>query len=256
MSEWKMPGELLDSERELMSKITKCTDKKEAEEMRINCFSAILHYISLYCVGEIPVSYHDANNVSFITGFNIRIDPEYLGRAFKIAFGEEVKVKPFIAIISLNLFLERKFQPTKISLYYSNEECDAPIVFDPIISYELKGDEKFYELGDILYHLIDENIVTTTQGTAEIKDSSVNENHQPSEDEMIEGMMKADCQKCHYERDDEGISIYYPSDWDNGIGFERGEAIFCPDCGRPLTPSARNIFKTRVKSSQIHITHS
>lgn len=54
------------------------------------------------------------------------------------------------------------------------------------------------------------------------------------------------CDKCKYEDDDDGITIYYPSDWDNGIGFEYGNAIFCPKCGRPLTKEAWEKLEKRI----------
>ena len=57
---------------------------------------------------------------------------------------------------------------------------------------------------------------------------------------------KKDCILCHYEDDDDGMPIYYPSDWDNGIGFEHDHAIFCPRCGRPLTNAAREKFRERL----------
>ena len=57
---------------------------------------------------------------------------------------------------------------------------------------------------------------------------------------------KKDCTLCHYEDDDDGIDIYYPSDWDNGIDFERDLAIFCPRCGRPLTKAAWEKLRSRL----------
>lgn len=55
------------------------------------------------------------------------------------------------------------------------------------------------------------------------------------------------CKKCKYEDDNEGIPIYYTSDWDNGIGFERDNAIFCPKCGRPLTDEAWDELEKRLR---------
>ena len=49
------------------------------------------------------------------------------------------------------------------------------------------------------------------------------------------------CPKCRYEDGKEPMDIYYPDGWDNGIGFEYGKAIFCPECGRPLTDEAVDI---------------
>ena len=55
------------------------------------------------------------------------------------------------------------------------------------------------------------------------------------------------CPKCKYEDDNEGIPIYYSSDWDGGIGFESDDAIFCPKCGRPLTTEAWDKLKKRIE---------
>lgn len=52
------------------------------------------------------------------------------------------------------------------------------------------------------------------------------------------------CEKCQYE--DEEMRIYYPSDWDGGIGFEMDYAIFCPKCGRPLNEQAWEILEKRL----------
>lgn len=65
----------------------------------------------------------------------------------------------------------------------------------------------------------------------------------------LTGCVTQDCTLCHFERDEnEGISIYFPSDWDNGIGFEHGEAIFCPKCGRPITHAAKLLFLQRMST--------
>lgn len=67
----------------------------------------------------------------------------------------------------------------------------------------------------------------------------------------LTGCVTQDCTLCHFERDEkEGITIYYPSDWDNGIGFEHGEAIFCPKCGRPITHAAKLLFLQRMSAIQ------
>lgn len=47
------------------------------------------------------------------------------------------------------------------------------------------------------------------------------------------------CDRCKWEYDGEGITLYRLCDFDGGIGFESEEVIFCPRCGRPLTPAAR-----------------
>ena len=56
------------------------------------------------------------------------------------------------------------------------------------------------------------------------------------------------CAKCEYEDDGEPMRIYYPDGWDNGIGFEYGKAIFCPECGKPLTDEAVEITMQRLEA--------
>ena len=56
------------------------------------------------------------------------------------------------------------------------------------------------------------------------------------------------CPKCRYEDDKEPMGIYYPDGWDNGIGFEYGKAIFCPECGRPLTDEAVEMVMERLEA--------
>lgn len=58
------------------------------------------------------------------------------------------------------------------------------------------------------------------------------------------------CQLCRYEDDEDGIDIYYTSDWDNGIGFEHNYAIFCPRCGRPLTKAAWEKLRSKLVESR------
>ena len=55
------------------------------------------------------------------------------------------------------------------------------------------------------------------------------------------------CPKCRYEDGKEPMDIYYPDGWDNGIGFEYGKAIFCPECGRALTDEAVEMVMERVE---------
>ena len=57
------------------------------------------------------------------------------------------------------------------------------------------------------------------------------------------------CAKCEYEDDGEPMRIYYPDGWDNGIGFEYGKAIFCPECGKPLTDEAVEMVMERWKEA-------
>ena len=57
------------------------------------------------------------------------------------------------------------------------------------------------------------------------------------------------CPKCKYEGGREPMRIYYPDGWDNGIGFEYGNAIFCPECGRPLTDEAVDMMLERWKEA-------
>lgn len=54
------------------------------------------------------------------------------------------------------------------------------------------------------------------------------------------------CAKCCDEPDNETMRIYFPSNWDGGIGFEYEEALFCPRCGRPLTDSAWDMLERRL----------
>ena len=56
------------------------------------------------------------------------------------------------------------------------------------------------------------------------------------------------CPKCKYEDGREPMRIYYPDGWDNGIGFEYGNAIFCPECGRPLTDEAVQMVMERLEA--------
>jgi hypothetical protein len=56
------------------------------------------------------------------------------------------------------------------------------------------------------------------------------------------------CPKCRYEDGKEPMDIYYPDGWDNGIGFEYGKAIFCPECGRPLTDEAVEMVMERLEA--------
>lgn len=56
------------------------------------------------------------------------------------------------------------------------------------------------------------------------------------------------CPKCRYEDGKEPMEIYYPDGWDNGIGFEYGKAIFCPECGRPLTDEAVQMVMERMEA--------
>ena len=56
------------------------------------------------------------------------------------------------------------------------------------------------------------------------------------------------CPKCKYEDGREPMCIYYPDGWDNGIGFEYGNAIFCPECGRPLTDEAVEMVMRRLEA--------
>ena len=66
--------------------------------------------------------------------------------------------------------------------------------------------------------------------------------------DMLLNELYPTCCKCKFEDDDnEGMTIYFPSDWDHGIGFEYGEAIFCPDCGRPITSKAKQLTVDRVQ---------
>ena len=60
------------------------------------------------------------------------------------------------------------------------------------------------------------------------------------------------CPKCKYEDGREPMRIYYPDGWDNGIGFEYGNAIFCPECGRPLTDEAVEMVMERLE--ELHDT--
>lgn len=58
-------------------------------------------------------------------------------------------------------------------------------------------------------------------------------------DELLD-ILYPKCFKCQFEDDEnEGMTIYFPVDWDGGIGFDYGEAIYCPDCGRPITSKAK-----------------
>ena len=56
------------------------------------------------------------------------------------------------------------------------------------------------------------------------------------------------CPKCRYEDGKEAMDIYYPDGWDNGIGFEYGKAIFCPECGRPLMDEAVEMVVRRLEA--------
>ena len=68
----------------------------------------------------------------------------------------------------------------------------------------------------------------------------------PVSREKVEKMWGG-CHKCRYEDDKEPMEIYYPDGWDNGIGFEYGKAIFCPECGRPLTDEAVQMVLERLE---------
>lgn len=54
------------------------------------------------------------------------------------------------------------------------------------------------------------------------------------------------CKTCRDESDGDPMRIYYSANWDGGIGFEYGEALFCPSCGRPLTNEAWSIIEKRI----------
>lgn len=58
------------------------------------------------------------------------------------------------------------------------------------------------------------------------------------------------CAKCCDEPDNETMRIYFPSNWDGGIGFEYEEALFCPRCGRPLTDAAWDMLERRMLGSE------
>ena len=68
----------------------------------------------------------------------------------------------------------------------------------------------------------------------------------PVSREQVERMFPG-CAKCEYEDDGEPLRIYYPDGWDNGIGFEYGKAIFCPECGKPLTDEAVQMVMERME---------
>ena len=55
------------------------------------------------------------------------------------------------------------------------------------------------------------------------------------------------CSRCFEELDNDTMRIYYPAHWDDGIGFEYGDAMFCPNCGRPLTDSAWETLEKRFE---------
>ena len=69
----------------------------------------------------------------------------------------------------------------------------------------------------------------------------------PVSRERVEKMWGG-CHKCRYEDGKEPMEIYYPDGWDNGIGFEYGKAIFCPECGRPLTDEAVEMVMERLEA--------
>ena len=69
----------------------------------------------------------------------------------------------------------------------------------------------------------------------------------PVSREQVEKMFPG-CPKCKYEDGKEPMNIYYPDGWDNGIGFEYGNAIFCPECGRPLTDEAVQMVMERLEA--------
>lgn len=58
------------------------------------------------------------------------------------------------------------------------------------------------------------------------------------------------CAKCCDEPDNETMRIYFPSNWDGGIGFEYEEALFCPRCGRPLTDAAWDMLEKRLDGAR------
>lgn len=61
----------------------------------------------------------------------------------------------------------------------------------------------------------------------------------------IQQIMNGKCSRCKWEDDEEGLDFYLSSDWDNGIGFEKEVADFCPWCGRPLTLKGLKIMMER-----------
>ena len=68
-------------------------------------------------------------------------------------------------------------------------------------------------------------------------------------------MLYLPCSKCRYEDDEnEGMLIYFPNDWDGGIGFDYGEAIYCPDCGRPITSKAKQATLERMQKLYDYIS--
>ena len=101
-------------------------------------------------------------------------------------------------------------------------------------------------LNILILHLGDDDINRLAEAMYIIGDTL-----RPVSREKVEKVFPG-CPKCRYEDGKEPMEIYYPDEWDNGIGFEYGKAIFCPECGRPLTDEAVEMVMERME--ELHDT--
>lgn len=156
-TEYSLPGNLTPDEHKEMQRFKTIEDPYYH---RSNIIAAVLQYLGRYCWGTVVNSYYDTNRKkSFITGFTVRVDPDMLGRALKICYGEDFTVKrPFIIEMVINLSDSQYLTVSSIIFRWAESDWSTPDFTEAPDIVEHVNATNYIDMANIIHKLLADNL--------------------------------------------------------------------------------------------------